>query len=163
MARTLRRRRGREKHDEDGLVGPAGGWHKDHMGLLSVEVVVRGRGGRVRSVEMLVDSGAAWSCLPERVWKAIGLRATRTCQFSLADTSQISRKVSGCWFSYQGIEAPSPVILGEGDDVALLGVVTLESLGLVLNPLRRTLQPMKLLLMAARKAKDIPPDLFAEH
>jgi hypothetical protein len=38
------------------------------------------------------------------------------------------------------------VILGEADDEALLGVVTLEILGFVLNPFNRTLQPARLLL-----------------
>jgi hypothetical protein len=44
-------------------------------------------------------------------------------------------------------EATSPVILGERNDMALLGAVTLESLGLVLNPLERTLAPMSRLLL----------------
>jgi len=36
---------------------------------------------------------------------------------------------------------------GEPGDEALLGVVTLEILGLVFNPFNRTLQPMRMLLM----------------
>ncbi len=44
-------------------------------------------------------------------------------------------------------EGHSPVILGEPSDEALLGVVTLEILGLVFNPFNRTLQPMRMLLM----------------
>jgi hypothetical protein len=42
----------------------------------------------------------------------------------------------------------TPVILGEEKDEALLGVVTLENLGLVLNPF--TLHPMRLILASAR-------------
>jgi len=39
-------------------------------------------------------------------------------------------------------------VLGEpGDDQALLGVVTLENLGLVFNRFSRTLQPMRVLLV----------------
>jgi len=38
------------------------------------------------------------------------------------------------------------VIFGEAGDEALLGVVTLEILGLVLRPFNRTLQPARLLL-----------------
>jgi len=38
------------------------------------------------------------------------------------------------------------VILGEAGDEALLGVVTLEILGLILHPFNRTLQPARLLL-----------------
>jgi hypothetical protein len=37
-------------------------------------------------------------------------------------------------------------MLGEEGDVALLGTVTLEELGLVLNPLSRELQPMQMML-----------------
>ena len=40
------------------------------------------------------------------------------------------------------------MVLGKpGDDEALLGVVTLEILGLVLDPFRRTLEPMRMLLV----------------
>ena len=39
-----------------------------------------------------------------------------------------------------------PVILGEAGDEALLGSVTLEILGLVLNQFDRTLHPMRMLL-----------------
>jgi predicted aspartyl protease len=45
-----------------------------------------------------------------------------------------------------GEEAHTPVILGEEGDEALLGIVTLEILGLVLNPFTRTLQPMRMML-----------------
>ena len=38
------------------------------------------------------------------------------------------------------------MILGEPGDEPLLGVVTIEILGLVLNPFKRTLEPMRMLL-----------------
>lgn len=40
----------------------------------------------------------------------------------------------------------TPVILAEPGDEALLGAVTLEILGLVLNPFTRELQPMRMML-----------------
>ncbi|PIZ26181.1 MAG: aspartyl protease, partial [Chloroflexi bacterium CG_4_10_14_0_8_um_filter_57_5] len=43
-------------------------------------------------------------------------------------------------------EGHTPVILGEPGDEPLLGVVTLEILGLTLNPFTRQLQPMRMLL-----------------
>ena len=45
-----------------------------------------------------------------------------------------------------GGEGHTPVILGEPGDEALLGVVTLEILGLVLDSFKRTLRPMRALL-----------------
>lgn len=87
-----------------------------------------------------------YSVLPEPVWRALGLAPTRELDFVLADGTSITRSISDCRFVYQGIEAQSPVVLGKGDDVALLGTVTLATLGLVLNPLRRTLVPMRMRL-----------------
>jgi clan AA aspartic protease len=99
-----------------------------------------------RKVDFLVDSGAVYTVLPERVWRALRLRAKDRMTFALADATQMERGVSEARFEFRGIDRVSPVILGEGRDDALLGAVTLETLGLVLNPLSRQLQPMRLLV-----------------
>ncbi|MDI6825481.1 MAG: hypothetical protein QME87_14205 [Bacillota bacterium] len=77
----------------------------------------------------------------------IELRPKRKMAFPLADGSSVERYVSECHISLQQGEGHTPVILGEKDDEALLGVVTLEILGLVFNPFSRTLQPMRMLLI----------------
>jgi len=46
----------------------------------------------------------------------------------------------------EGRAATSPVVLGGPDDAPLLGAVTLETLGLMVNPLTRELLPMRLML-----------------
>jgi hypothetical protein len=66
--------------------------------------------------------------------------------FMLADGTPIDRDVSECHIALALGDGHTPVILGEADDEALLGVVTLEILGFVLNPFNRTLQPARLLL-----------------
>lgn len=58
----------------------------------------------------------------------------------------ITRQISECRFEIAGQAATSPVVLGEGDDGPLLGAVTLETLGMMLNPLNRELVPMRLML-----------------
>lgn len=64
----------------------------------------------------------------------------------LADGRTVVRQVSECYVVLPQGEAHTPVILGEADDEVLLGVVTLEILGLVFNPFKRTLEPMRMLL-----------------
>jgi predicted aspartyl protease len=119
-------------------------------------MLVKGPAGRSRTIEMFVDSGAVWSLLPEADWRALGLEPGETMSFALADGSTIERQVSDCRFVYEGREKPSPVILGEKDDVALLGVVTLDCLALVLNPLDRSLHPMtRLNLMQLRRNRRV--------
>lgn len=116
------------------------------MGITYIEGRVKGPLGE-RTVRFLVDSGATYTVLPEEVWKSIGLKPLREHDFALADGTTIKRKVSECHISLPQGEGHTPVVLGEADDHALLGVVTLEILGLVFNPFNRTLQPMQMFLV----------------
>ena len=94
-----------------------------------------GHNDHVAAVELMVDSGAIYSVLPRAVWEQLSLQPTRSAEFSLADGSIISRGVSECTFEIEGVSATSPVVLGEAAEGPLLGAVTLETLGLMLNPL----------------------------
>lgn len=116
------------------------------MGLTFVEGTVRGPKGERSGVRFLVDSGATYSLLPHEVWTAIGLEERRKMTFVLADGTTVTRGVSECYLLLPQGEAHTPVILGEPGDEALLGTVTLEILGLILNPFTRQLQPMRMLL-----------------
>jgi len=116
------------------------------MGIIYIEGRVRGQSGKEESVRFLIDSGASYSLLPKAVWEAIELEPKRKVSFVLADGTTIDRWVSEAFLILPQGEAHTPVILGEEDDEALLGVITLEILGLVLNPFNRTLQPMTMLL-----------------
>lgn len=118
------------------------------MGLSYVQGTVRGPTGIAAEVRFLIDSGAVYSLLPHAVWTAIGLTAKRDMEFALADGTTVRRTVSECHLSLAQGEGHTPVVLGEpGDAEPLLGVVTLEILGLVFDPFRRTLHPMRALLV----------------
>ena len=111
-----------------------------------IQGTVRGPAGD-RAVRFLIDSGAVYSLLPYAVWQAIGLAPKREMDFALADGTTVHRSVAECHISLPQGDATSPVILGEpGDNEPLLGVVTLEILGLVFDPFHRTLHPMRAML-----------------
>jgi len=117
------------------------------MGLSYIQATVRGPAGE-RTLRFLIDSGAMYSLLPADVWQSIGLGPKREADFALADGTTIRRAVSECHISLPQGDGHTPVVLGEpGDDQPLLGVVTLEILGLVFDPFRRTLHPMRALLV----------------
>jgi predicted aspartyl protease len=117
------------------------------MGIMYVEARVRGPRGEER-VEFLVDSGAKYSLLPHAVWTKIGLGPRRTLTLILADGTPIKRHVSECEFTMPQGRAHSPAILGEPGDRALLGVVTLETLGVMLNPYTGEIVPMQMLTLS---------------
>jgi hypothetical protein len=66
----------------------------------------------------MVDSGASYSVVPATTLRRLGIepRGSRS------------------------------VIFGEEDDAALLGIVSLEDLGLMLDPLKRVLRPLPMVL-----------------
>ena len=117
------------------------------MSLSYIQGTVRGPTGN-EPVRFLIDSGAVYSLLPEPVWRGIGLAPKREMDFALADGTTIRRAVSECHISLPHGEAHIPVVLGQpGDTEPLLGVVTLEILGLVFDPFHRTLHPMRAVLV----------------
>jgi len=107
-----------------------------------------GRRRRPLAIRFLVDTGAVYTVLPESVWRGLGLRGDRVVEFTLADGTAIRRDVSECRIQVEGRSATSPVVLGGPSDAPLLGAVTLETLGLMVNPLTRELLPMRLMLSA---------------
>jgi hypothetical protein len=50
------------------------------------------------------------------------------------------------YFEYEDQVGAAPVVFGD-EDVFLLGATTLEALGLILDPIRRQLKPLPMLLM----------------
>lgn len=124
------------------------------MGMTTIRATVQwpdGRGRR-RRVTFLIDSGAVYSVLPESAWKGLGLHPDRRAEFVLADGTTVRRAVAEARFTIAGVTATSPVVCGRDRDGALLGAVTLETLGLMLNPLSRELLPMRLLLARADRS-----------
>lgn len=91
-----------------------------------------------------MDSRAGYSLLPYPVWQSLGLEPTRAENFTLADGTVVTRNIFQCFLILPQGEEYSPVILGDpGDEQALLGAVTLENLGLMLNPFSRTMHSLR--------------------
>lgn len=107
------------------------------------------RPGKSSRLKFLVDSGAAYSIVPGTVLNRLGIKPRTKRTFILADGTEIKRKMASALFLYQGEEGASPVIFGEKGDSTLLGVVSLEALGVFLDPLRRELRPLPLILGSA--------------
>src|SRR4051812_30558717 len=96
-------------------------------------------------VDFMIDSGAVYSLVPGEILDALEIEPYKTVEFALVDGTKISRKVGDAYFEYNNEGGSAPVIYGEANDTALLGVTTLEALGLVLNQFTREFHPMRLL------------------
>jgi predicted aspartyl protease len=115
------------------------------MSLTYVDARVTGPAGEA-DVEFLVHSEATYTSLPADVWQSLGVLPKRDIVIRLADGTELHRQVGECHVALPHGDTTTPVILGGNGDLALLGAVTLEELGLVLDPLNRTLHPMTVLI-----------------
>lgn len=118
------------------------------MGMTSVEIEVGNPSNLevTEKVEFLVDSGAFYSVVPTPVLEKLGIKPVAEEIYRLANGDKIKRKRGMAFFRYEGRIGSADVIFGEGGDYSLLGVMTLEALGLALDPLKRELKTIPMLL-----------------
>lgn len=124
------------------------------MGLTVLELEVGNPANpEVREkLEFLVDSGAIYSVVPTPVLEKLGIKPLTEQEFRLADGSKIVRKKGVALFKFGDRIGGADVIFGEDGDNILLGTLTLEALGLVLDPLRRELKPLPMVLAVSSQA-----------
>lgn len=120
------------------------------MGLTSVlmEIANIAKRDQVETVELLVDSGAIYSVVPTPILERLGIEVLAEETFRLANGARIIRRKGSALFRYADKIGSADVIFGEPGDAPLLGMLTLEGLGLALDPIKRELRTMELLLLA---------------
>src|ERR1043165_5300823 len=115
--------------------------------VLPVEVANVADPQKSRTIDFIVDSGAIASVVPSEILDELGIKPISVQVFRRADGSKIERKKGGAVFRYKERVGVADVIFGEPGDHKLLGAFTLEALGLGLDPLKRELLPLPMLLV----------------
>lgn len=107
------------------------------MGLMQVQVTISAK----RSMKMgaLIDTGATFSVIPEKIAQAIGLETSRRYAVTLADNRKKRLLAGLAAIKIDGREAPAVVlVIPEGKP--LIGAETLEALGLAIDPRKKKLK-----------------------
>ena len=94
-------------------------------------------------VNCLVDTGALNCLLPSALLYKIGARPEGSRVYELADGSKM--EFSYCWvrLHVMGEDVFARVLFGPDDVEAILGVIALESAGLAVDPVTRTLKRLQ--------------------
>ena len=114
------------------------------VGTFTVKVTVRNplNPSRSATVESLVDTGAAYSQVPAHVLESLGITPFDERPAILADGRRTFCRVGRADFLHDGRQTPALVVFGEDEAPALLGAMTLEGLGLGVDPVGKRLMPV---------------------
>ena len=113
---------------------------------LVIQVANPSRPSVTESLEFTVDSGAVYSVVPAEILRKLRIRQQKRETFRLVNGSTIVRWKGGASFKFREYVGFADVIFGEEGDAILLGALSLEALGLALDPIKRALKPMQLVL-----------------
>ena len=101
---------------------------------------------QTREVEATVDTGAAYTTLPARLLREVGVEPTGRRRFLLADGRRADTDIGRAWVTIDGQSEVTLVAFGGDGAPALLGAYTLEGLGLAADPMSQRLVPTHLIM-----------------
>ena len=104
-------------------------------------------------LDMLVDTGATQSIIPRAVLEALRVPIVRRQTFRLANGEEIHRDVGWVGVRFNDREAHTLAVFGEAADATVLGALTLEELGLEVDPRERVLKPTVAWLLVANDSE----------
>lgn len=114
---------------------------KRRMGHIHQRVTLSG--DKTATVRMLVDTGATFSIIPETLAHTLGVRRhRRPVTMTLADGRRAKFGAGMAIFRIGDREAPATLLIG-GVTEPILGVETLEALGLTVDPRKQRLSPSR--------------------
>ena len=118
------------------------------MGTFRVTIEVGDpTGSQFGEISVLVDTGASHSQVPTSLLRDLGVTPHTRRTFALADGRRIQREVGFTWARVNGYSTITTFVFGDESAEPALGAVTLEELGLAVDPLNQRLIPVEGLLM----------------
>jgi len=98
-------------------------------------------------LELLADTGAIYTIIQRKNLQTLNIEPRGKRRFKTADGRIIEREVGLAEVEIQGQSTHSVIVFGEPKDTQVLGVTTLEELGLQVDPVTGELKPLELLLL----------------
>src|SRR5947209_4527700 len=112
------------------------------MGLtyVATKITNLAKNGKAYEGKFLVDSGAIVCMVPAEHLHALGIQPEGKDLYELANGEPVEYEFGFARVSFNGYETVCKVIFGPPESEPLLGVTALESVGMVLDPVSKTLK-----------------------
>ena len=113
------------------------------MGTFTYPITLIGSNGERRTIDALVDSGSTFTSIPRGILLDLGVEARREVKLRLADGTSQAQQLGRVMIQLYGVEEITFVVFGEPESPATIGVVTLETLLLGIDPVDQKLIPIE--------------------
>lgn len=119
------------------------------MGYVRVRGVVANVSDRNLRVELefIVDTGAIYTVIPKSVAERLRLKETGRRKFKMVNGDVVEYPISEAYITINGEGVTSVVAIADEKTPLLLGVTTLELLGLQVDPVTGKLTPLELMIL----------------
>lgn len=123
------------------------------MGLTKVTVTVTNLEGKKPGYEslFLVDIGAIHCMAPASALKKAGVKARGRNAYELANGDSVEYDYGYAIISFMGNETVSEIIFGPDKSEPIMGVLVLESTGIGVDPVSKTLKRMPAIPLKGQK------------
>jgi predicted aspartyl protease len=115
------------------------------MGLTSAKVIIKGEGAS-EGIQLLVDTGSIYTWVVESTLSKLRVRSLGKRNFRTIEGRQIVREVGEAVLEFAGENATRIVVFAEQGDAEVMGVDTLEGLGLEVDPTTKRLRRVEAFL-----------------
>ncbi|MGQ9641272.1 MAG: retroviral-like aspartic protease family protein [Candidatus Bathycorpusculaceae bacterium] len=98
-------------------------------------------------LDFIVDTGAIYTVITKRVADKLRLKETGRRKFKMANGDIVEYPISEAYIIIDGEGVTSVVAIADEKTPVLLGVATLELLGLKVDPVTGKLTPLELMIL----------------
>ena len=106
---------------------------------------------KAEELEVLVDTGAAFSWVSRARLENLGVSSSRRMPFRTIDGRVLERDMAIVNVGTNGYIAPDLVVMAEPGEMEVMGAHSIEGLGLAADPVQKKLVPTIMLALAARR------------
>ena len=96
---------------------------------------------KVEEMELMVDTGAAFSWISRDRLQKLGISSSRKMPFRTIEGTVLERDLAIAYVSSDGQSVPDLVVMAEAGEMEVIGAHTIEGLGMAADPIQKKLIP----------------------
>ncbi len=116
-----------------------------------IAIATLGNGHHSKRLQAIVDSGAAYTWIPESTLRELGVNPVDSRKFKIATGDVVERSVVIVEIELKGKKGITWVAFGDPGSEPLLGAITLEEFGLGIDPVNKLLMPVVSLALQVKR------------